>query len=359
MHDPAAEFFRQWKTVSGMEEQDPPNIGDTDLKMLRLAEKDAVQICLLRFRDTDIFKFRKHRTEPTEAISLLWEKSAAEFEAQMGDIAQTLSYIGSSRVYFAHSSDLSKNAAKMVAKYCQWEIDSEMPSVKVSSLGTLYGISDQSYLLLSQYGDPSEFLDRDFAVIESVFQKLDFENRRFREVRAQSEKSEHQIQKLISPAALEEIEQNLTAIRTYQCLLHDSLSIVAKSEQTSEVGMMDINNYLSAYSPQNDTLFVSKLGKIEKIRKQLKFDLNYLNLISTNLDSRIRILLLNTQTRRLTTERHIQNIIVAFGTAISTGLLLSDIPPMIRFLVMSISACVAALLSHYFPSNFGKETAEK
>jgi hypothetical protein len=247
----------------------------------------------------------------------------------------------------------------MVAKYCQWEMDSEMPSVKVSSLGTLYGISDQSYLMLSQYGDPSEFLDRDFAIIESVFQKLDFETKRFREVRAQSEKSESQIQKLISPAELEEIEQNLTAIRTYQCHLHDSLSIVAKSEQILEVGMMDITNYLSAYSPQNDTLFVSKIGKIEKSQKRLKFDLNYLNLISTNLDSRIRILLLNTQTRRLTTERHIQNIIAAFGTAISTGLLLSDVAPMIKLLVMIVSAVVAALLSHYFPANFGKEPPEK
>ncbi|NJL59923.1 MAG: hypothetical protein HC887_10055, partial [Desulfobacteraceae bacterium] len=73
--DSAAEFFRQWKTVSDMEEKEPSNIGDTDMKMLRLAEKDAVQICLLRFRDTDIFKFRKHRTDAAEAISSLWEKA--------------------------------------------------------------------------------------------------------------------------------------------------------------------------------------------------------------------------------------------------------------------------------------------
>ncbi len=354
--DPAADFFRQWKTLLAMEEKDPLNIGDTDLKMLRLAEKDTVQISLFRFRNTDIVKFRKHRTEPTEAISSLWEKSAAEFESQIGNIAQALSFIGISRVYFAHSSDLSKNAAKMVAKYCQWEIDEEMPSVKVSSLGTLYGISDQSYLMLSQYGDPSAFLDKDFAVIESVFQKTDFENRRFNEVRIQIEKSENQIQKLISPADIEEIEVNLTAIRTYQCHLHDSRSMMAKLEQTLDMGVMDINNYLSAYTPQNDMLFVSKLGKIEKIQKRVRFDLNYVNLISTNIDSRIRILLLTTQTRRLNTERRIQTLIAAFGTAIIVGLSASEVCCWtLKLLLMGLSASVAAVLSYYFPVSLGKD----
>jgi hypothetical protein len=351
--NPAYEFFKQWKVAYQLEETPTTHTGDPGLKMLRAAEKDAVHISLFRFRDTDIFKFRKQRTEPGEAVATLWEKSAAEFESRMGNLSESLSYIGISRVYFAHSSDLSKNAAKMVAKYCKWdETSAEMLSVKVSSLGSLYRIDDQSYLMLSQYGDPTEFLDRDFAIIESVFQKLAFENKRFKEVRSQSQKSESQIQKLISPADIEEIEKNLTAIRTYQCHLHNSLGLMSRLDQTLELGILDINNYLFVYEPQNDTLFVSKLRRVEKIQKRLRFDLNYLRLISDNIDSRVHLLLLTTQGRRLKTERRIEMGIFAFGAAISAGLMASDTTWGIRLLLMILAALLGGMFS-YFP-NFEK-----
>ncbi len=345
--DPAYEFFKQWKAVYQLEEKPTIHTGEPELKMLRMAEEDAVHISLFRFRDTDIFKFRRQRTEPGESVATLWERSAAEFESRMGNLCESLSFIGTSRIYFAHSSDLSKNAAKMVAKYCQWEVSAEMLSVKVSSLGSLYRIDDQGYLMLSQYGDPTEFLDRDFAVIDSVFQKLEFENKRFQEFRTQSQKSENQIQKLISPADIEEIEKNLTAIRTYQCHLHNSLSLMFRLDQTLDLGMLDINNYLFVYEPQNDTLFVSKIRKVEKIQKQVRFDLNYLRLISDNIDSRVNLLTLTTQGRRLKTERRIEIGLFTFGSAVSAGLMASDVTWGVKLLLIILAALLGGMFSYF------------
>lgn len=331
-NDEVLSFFRQWKDEYQLKQAKTFDMGDPDLTMLRLAENEALSACVFRFHDIDVFEIQWDQTEPDASPFDFWNQCTDDLEKQLADV----SYFGAARAYFANSDDISTSTLKTIVKRCNWKFSPKWPLSEIPYIGNLYSVGKHSYILLSDNKELSTFLGRDFPIMESVIQKVEFENTELNKIKAQNDKSESQVQKLVLTEKPGEIEKNLTAVKEYQAYIHRNTSLLARLQQTLDINILNLENFLISYPPEKDTLFSAVLMRVKKIRRQSEFDLNYAHTILQGIESHLRLLELTIENRREKGQQRIERWIAVLGIAIGMGQIAANIPVQNKDLVWVI-----------------------
>jgi len=284
----ASSFFESWKTGYQLKEDEHASdfdLGDPELTMIRMAENQGLEVCIFRFHDIDLLEIEWNQPGPDASPPDFWKRCTEEFEKQLPNLPACL---GMTHVCFAHKDDFSPEY-----------VGSGRPRAKIPSVGTLYHIGKQGYLLISDGKDPADFLGRDFPLMISFILKLRYEYEELGKIRAQTRNLESLIQKRIFPDPQHRERRSLfgrklgkrselVLVEDCQSHIQRNLSLLWKLRQTLNINIRNLRNYHSKYSPKNDTIFGPVFKEAEKVRRQLDFDLNYIRAGSEGMESYLR-----------------------------------------------------------------------
>jgi len=305
--------YDKWKDFHNLQAYDPAEVdlGRPDLTVHKIAAKDDLSVCVFRLHETDLVEIECRNISEDSPLEF-WKKCSADFEKQITDVPR----MGAAQAYFCHSDDLSVNPVKKIVKSVNWKFSEDFPSAQIPDLGNLYRIENHKYILLSQDKDPSDFLGRDFAIMESFVQKLEFEEKELREIQTLNETGKNLLQGLPDLDNPLYIEKNFPIIQQYQSYFHRNTIRTEMLRQTLEINIpTNLAEFCKRYKIQNDTIFSPLIDAVKRKEKQLEYDLKYARLTIEETESRLNLLKIKIENRRLKVQRRVE----ALFTAIMVG----------------------------------------
>jgi len=323
----AESFFKQWKKVYRLKEESPfNNVGDPEVVMLSLAKAEELAVCVLRFHDMDIVEIEWEQSSSDEPPQEFWNKCDDALEKQTASVS---SHFGSVQAYFAGSSDTAN-------------INPEWASAQIPDLGTFYRIGEKhKYLLLSDK-DPETFLGVDFPLIASFILKLENQEQVMEAVKHQKYENEKNFNALIS-SDIKNIEENLSAIKTYYTHLQENANSLANLRQTFGINIFNLENYCRRYELYPVVTPILKQAKHK--RKQLFYDSNYAKLNLEGVTIRLQLIESEIQQQQVKAQRRIALLIAVIGVPLGIGGMTTNMTNsfhywLIRFAMMGIGAGV-------------------
>lgn len=319
-------FFEQWMNTHQLKEESVFDLGHPDLTLARIAEKEGHSVAVLHFDDIDILEIERRQILPDEDPFAFWEKCGNDLEAcRVGGC-----YFGTAHALSFPSDEIFKESIR------------EMAHAEIPGTGFLYRMGAHSFLMISQ--KPAEFLGRDFPAIASIVQKLAFQEDVSKEVKRKSKGYRREIERLISPERLKDIETNFNAVKKDQTYLQDNLISLSKVRENFDINILSLRNYLKTLDIRTDTLFAPVIRKAGKARQQLNFDMNHARLNLDRVNGQLKLLELGIEKQRINEQSRINQLITVIGVTFSMGQVAANEDWDVKLLLMCVAMLVISLI---------------
>ncbi|MBN2287671.1 MAG: hypothetical protein JXI43_14585 [Tissierellales bacterium] len=206
------------------------------------------------------------------------------------------------------------------------------------------------------------FLSYSFHILESIRYKLFFEKQEARKCKTSNVNYEREISRLIDNVSKtlsgttkpSSFEDELRQLDTQQAALYQSIARTDDILLTLEINMENLQNSLAAIPLTDDMLFSPLIKEFHFIRRQIKYDLKYIDHFLLSMNKYEEHLRLKIEWQRKEVEKRNNKIreftnalIFSFGVALGVGQILTTLDWIGKFWAMLLSGSVAFAFNRF------------
>ncbi len=333
-------------------------LNDPKIEILHFAsggneEQGIASLCVFRRHDVAIAEFQWNQGSHDDvSADLFWQ--GIRNRLNLPELITALPaqqefpafFLGSTIVYLAQTDSRSETEKADFAANLGVTLDSRHIGVELPEYGRLYFLTQdqdgKQYLMLTEqeqgmYNRATEFLDREFAVLNSFHEKIYLEERETERIRAKSQEYAETFKQHFTSSEDENFQQ-IACFKTWLIEFQDHLDALAGLRLTLQINLRNAQELWNALHPEHDTLFPDLYEeRASHLIEQIGYDLGYLQITMNAADRHLTFQELQIQQARLQQEqrleqqqaaqearqarqeRRIERLIAAIGVAIGVG----------------------------------------